>query len=303
MNSKTKAVFDEYSKNANKHFIDLKNYLSRMEGNFTTKMDGQNTGKMAGSFLGTLFWLVAVIIGAVVVGGKVHTAVLVIGLLIALALIAFMLVDNIMDASYYGKISSYKSTLSQLQNRAEVGHNAIGANTEQFLKSEAQGWNYILNPAPSIPENAYSLEKTVSSMESMKKGFINGAKNVSFFATAVVVSIVSGLAMIPAVRGILEGLFDSSSDELVTVVTFIGIALTITGEILLAKFLWSKTDCKVSFITPFAFLAAPIGFIALVGLGSLLTWLLKWAIYVIGILLIIAVICAIIYCSASSSDS
>lgn len=284
-------TLDTYSNQANKQFGDMQSRLTEIENSFQTRMNGKTTGGLVGSLIGTIVWLVAFVACAVFVRDMVDNTLLIIATAIAGGLILFMIIDNIMDFSYYGKIASYKNSVSQLQNRVTIGKNAIKSNHDAFMASRSKGWSYLLNAAPSIPEEASSVEATMTSMESLKKGFISSAKNFFFYATVVAITIVGCVALFPTGSSIITGISgESFSSD--TLMTFNVIALIITGigEVILAKLVWSKTDCNVTNTTLFIAALGPIAFLALIAAVTLIVMLVVAVVsFVLAILAVVAV--------------
>lgn len=296
MNFNNSILLDTYFNNANKQFGDMQSRLSEIENSFQTRMNGKTTGGLVGSLIGTVAWLAVFIACAVFARNTVDNTLLLIAMAIAGGLILFMLIDNIMDFSYYGKIASNKNSISQLQNRVSIGKNSIKSNHDAFMASRAKGWNYLLNAAPSIPEEATSVETTMTNMESLKKGFISGAKNFFFYATVVAITVVGCIALFPTGSSIITGISGESisSDTLMTLNV---VALIVTGviEIILAKLVWSKTDCNVNNITLFIVTLGPVAFLALIAVATLLVMLVIWLASIVIAILIVVVAGAIVF--------
>lgn len=299
MNFNESITLNTYSDNANKQFNEMQGRLSTIESSFQTRMDGKTTGGLVGSFIGTLAWLAAFIVCAIMVGKLVNGTLLAIAMIAVLGLVAFMLIDNIMNFSYYGKIATYRNSVSQLQNRVSIGKSSIKSNHDAFMGSKAKGWNYLLNAAPSIPEEATSIEATMSNMESLKKGFINGAKNVFFYAAVVMITIAGCVALFPTGSEIITGISGESmsSDTLMTL-NIIALLIVGVGEVILAKLVWSKTDCTVTNTTLFIMTLGPIAYLALVAIATLLVMLVIGLVAIVlaiaGAALAIAIVCACI---------
>lgn len=299
MNFNESITLNTYSDNANKQFNEMQSRLSKIENSFRTRMDGKTTGGLVGSFIGTLAWLATFIVCAVMVRKLVDVTILAITLIAALGLMAFMLIDNIMTFSYYGKIATYRNSVSQLQNRVSIGKSSIKSNHDAFIGSKSRGWNYLLNAGPSIPEETTSIEATLANMESLKKGFINSAKNVFYYAAVVMITIAGCVALFPTGSEIITGISgESISSDTLMVLNVIALIIVGVGEIILAKLLWSKTDCTVTNTTLFIVVLGPIAYLALVAIATLLVMLVIGLIAIVlalaGAALAIAVVCACI---------
>jgi len=237
-------------------------------------MDGKTNSSLLGALAGVVAWLVVVLVGAYYVQMWVDYRFLLAAVIITGCLFVFMIIDIIMDFSYYGKIASYKNSVSQLQSRVRVGKNSIKSNHDAFMASQNTGWEFDITAAPSIPEEARSIEATVTSMESLKKGFTSGAKNVSFFLTAIAVTVVGCMALFPYGESIVMSIVDESIEyNTLFYINVIALVVTCIIEFLFAKYLWSKTDCNVTSKTLLALPLGPVAYLALVALGSLLVML------------------------------
>ena len=164
---------------ANKQFMDTESQLSKIEGSFVTRTQGKTRGKMVGAIFATILWFVAVCIAFVFTTG-VNGILRVISFAVILTLLVFMILDECIEFSYYGKILTYKDKILQLKERISIGRSSLKSNHDAFLDSRTMGWDYPLAAGTSIPEEAASVESTINGMESIKGGFINGMKNFLF---------------------------------------------------------------------------------------------------------------------------
>lgn len=300
MNLNDTIILNRYSDSANNQFNELKDRLEKTESSFQTRMNGKTTGGLAGSLVITLVWLAVFVFAALEVRGSVNGTLLLVSCICAAALIVFMIIDIIMDYSYYGKIASYKNAVSQLRDRVTVGQNAIKANYNDFLRSRAKGWNYSLKAASSIPDEAAAIEASINSMESLKKGFVYKAKTVSFFATVIAVSVVGSITLFPIGANIIMGITKQAvPDNTLRILNMIAMVLVCVGEIILAKFFWSFTNCNVTGVTPFAIALAPAAYLVLVFLATLVVMLVIWAVSILLVVLGIVVMGA----TASAASS
>ena len=107
MNFSENVTLQKHADSANKQFNECENRLSKIEGSFATRMDGKTRSGIIGTIFGTLCWLAAYIFFFVYISGNVGGALYLICLGVSLALIGSLLIDEIVNLSYYGKISSY----------------------------------------------------------------------------------------------------------------------------------------------------------------------------------------------------
>lgn len=296
MNFDQSITLSSYSEEANKQLDSLETQLVSIESSFHTNRQWKSKASVFSSLAVTVAILAALFICALILKNHMNGAVLLITTLIVAALLLVMIVEEIMDLKYYGKMSSYRDSILHLLNRVRLGRNAVKMNYSAFMDSRKQGWDYPLKAAPSIPEEVSSVETTLSNMEALKKGFINKAKNVWFFVAAVAFTIGGSVALFPPVQDIIESLSDVYVEEGICVIAAILIAV---GDVLLAKLIWSKTDCNVGNHTLIALLAGPAAFIVLSIVLTLVIMLLALVVKVV--LMILAVIAAIAIAIACSS--
>lgn len=272
----------KYADSANQKFNESESRLSQIEGSFQTRMNGKTTGSLVGAMFGTVCWLVAFCVFFWYIRGYVDNTISLICFGISLALVASLIIDEIISFSYYGKISSYKNNITQLKNRVSVGRSSIKSNQDTFMKSRANGWRHPLSVGTSIPEEAASIESTINGMESLKGGFINGLKNFLFFTFAIAITAVGSWALFGTAGEIMTGISgeDIGGDTIMTLCV-IGLLITVVGEIILAKMVWGKTDCSVTNTTLFIAAVGPVMFLALVLVATLLVMLVMWAIAIV----------------------
>lgn len=275
-------TLNKYAEEANLHFDKMQDNLSEIDGKFHTRMNGKTTGRLILSFIGTVCWLIILLVGVGFTYYYVHFLMPAISAVAILGLVTFMTIDNLMSFSYYSKLDNYKGSVVQLQNRVKMGKDSINSNHSIFMSTKSKGWQFELKAGPSIPEEALSIENIVSSMESLKNGFVNSAKNVFFFVTVIAVTVTSCVALFPVGSEIICGISGESFEQNVLNIFNI-VALVIVGiiEILFSKWAWGKSDCTVTNITIFVILFAPVAFLALIALATLIVML------VIGILSIV----------------
>lgn len=295
MNFNESVTLNTYSDKASKQFNEMQNRLSKIDNSFQTRMAGKTMNGLVGSFIGTFCWLAVFIALAIVINTMVGEKLLLIPFtIVVIGLVFFMLIDNIINFSYYGKISDYKNSVSQLQNRVNSGKNSIESNHEAFMKAKLKGWNFILNAGESIPEEAMSIESTMTNMESLKKGFVNSAKNVFYYAAVVIITIVGGISLFPISSKIMCGISkrdDLSSSTLLTL-NIIALVLVGIGGIILAKVVWGKTNCSVTNVTLLILFFSPVAFLLLITIATLLVILVigvaKILLYILGTVALLA---------------
>lgn len=296
MNFNNSFTLKTFSDSAEKQFNEMQSRLEKIEGSFQTRMDGRTTGGLVGAFIGTMFWCAALIALFVFLRGRVNDILLLVTAGASLALLLAMLIDHIMSFAYYGKIAKYKTAVSQLRSRVAVGKNSIKANYDTFMGTRKRGWDYRLSPAPSIPEKATSLVSTMTNMESLKGGFINGAKNFFFYVVVIMITIVGGVALFQIGGQIMTGISgESLSEDTIQILNIVALAIVGIGEVILAKLVWSKTDCKVTNVTLLILAVGPAAFLALIAIATALVMLVVGLVSLVISIIGIVIVCVLAY--------
>lgn len=290
MNFSENISLQKYADTANQKFSETENRLSQIAGSFDTRMNGKSKAGIIGSMFGTICWAVAVCIFFGYIDGYVDDTLRFVCLGIALALLGTLLIDEVISFSYYGKISSYRDKINQLKNRVSVGRSSIKSNQDSFMKSCSNGWRHPLSVGTSISEEATSIEGTINGMESLKGGFINGLKNFLFFTLAIAITAIGSWVLFGTAGEIMTGIYPDPIDaSIVNNLCTIGLLITVVGEIILAKMVWSKTDCSVTNATLFIAAAGPLMFLALIAVATLIVMLVMLVLAVVVVIAGIAI--------------
>lgn len=296
MNFNENISLQKYADSANQKFKESESRLSKIESNFQTRMNGKTTGGLVGSMLGTTCWLAAFGVSFWYLRGYIDRTLSLICLGIGIVLIISLFIDEIMSFSYYGKISSFKNNITQLKNRVSIGRNSIKSNQDAFMKSWTNGWNYPISVGSSIPEEATSIESIINGMESLKGGIINGLKNFLFFTFVIVITGVGSWALFGTADEIVSSIIgDPLDNETMKMLCFIGLLIVEVGEIILAKMLWSYTDCTVTNTTLWIVPLGPVLFLLLAVVVSLIVMLVILVASIVIAIGAICLICAVMF--------
>lgn len=270
-----------YSDSANEQFEKMQSRLFEIEETFNKRMNGKTKEGILATLLGLFVWVVVIVSGAVYLIGKANYTFLMISLITALVLVVLMIIDNITDYSYYGEISSYKDSISSLQNRVRISANSIRPNYNAFMKSKTDGWNYKLNVMPSILDEALKVSSTLANLETLKKGYISKAVDYLYYTTVIIFTVAGSLALFPvSSRGI-----KSISGSTIGFINPLALAITVIGMFVFAKYIWSKTNCSVTIKTLFVIPMGPVVFITVVALVTVLV-ILAAGVFTIGVIVI-----------------
>ena len=294
MSAKNQILLNTYSESAEKQFNALDTRLSTMERSFQSRMDGKTTGGLVGSLIGTLFWLAAYIVGAFYVRNHIENIPFLSTVIVTMLLMAFMLLDNILNFSYYGRIDGYRNAISHLRDRIASGKKAMVEEQLAFKKAQAQGWQYSLKAKPSISDEALSIEAATSRLVGLKTGFLPNVKNFFFFVAVILITLAGCMALFPIGDQIMLGISgEELSNGTLEVLNIIALVLIEIAEIILAKMLWSRTDCSVNNVTLLITALGPLAYLALVALATAIVMLVigivQLVLYVLGVVIVGAI--------------
>ena len=286
MNFTDSIVLNEYADSAVRIFDESENRLSQIEGSFATRLNGKTRGGIILSMIGTVIWCAVFTVFFSRFGKNVGGTALLIARIAYFALTAVLLADAVVNYSYCGKISVYKDAVSQLKTRVSIGRSSIKANQDAFMESRANGWHYALQPGSSIPDEAAAVEGILNGMQSLKGGLLHDLKNILFFVTTIAVTGVGSWMLFGVAADIVDALMGETVSETWYLV---GMFIAVVANLILARKVWSSTNCAVTNVTLLAIPAGPVFFLALVALVTLIIMLV---IFVVELLIIIFAVCA-----------
>lgn len=282
---------------ARKTFDSTDKRLEEIESNFHSKMRGRTMGGVIGSFFGTALWLVAFGFVAFYCQGYVDNTLLMATVGVIALFMLVMLIDDAMNFKFFGKISSYGSNVSQLRSRVRVGRDSISQNKETYMNSSSKGWDYSLEIGESIPDEATAIEGTLSSMDSLKTGFLSNAKLWLLYASVIMITVAGSMMLFSTAANFIYSLFDGDvSGDLLDAVCWIGLIVACVGTCIITKWIWSKCDCNVNNLTIFSVFVGPLLFIALEFAGALIVWLV---IMIVALVIAIAGVALVIFCASA----
>lgn len=273
-------ILQKYVDSATRQFNESENRLSQIEGNLEIRMNGKTNTSIIGSVFGSICWLVIFVIFFWCIKGYINSILYLICSGLSIALSISLLIDEIISFFYYRKIFAYKDDITQLKNHLIIGENSIKANLDTFIESRASGWNYVLNPPKSsILKQSTYIESIINSMESLKCEFINSLKNFLFYTFTFTITAVGSWGLFGIANQIINKIGGKSiTGNTVTTLCIICMIIAIPIEILLAKLVWSKTDCAVTNNTLFIVPNGPILFLVLVAIATILIRIVIWAV-------------------------
>ena len=273
MEIKKQVFLAEYDNAARQQFSQTEKRLSGIQDSFRHLMHGKTMGGIIVSLIATLVWAGAFVYGILyavenllldkLFSLEIETLVMNVAAAVILLLLLFMLVDTIIAWVYYGQIAAGKQRISRLQQRVADGKNSIKNRTEMFVQARNNGWNYPLVTAKSIPQEADEIASAVSNVRSLRAGFINTMKNILFFAATVIVSSAFCIALAAHAQDIFLRWGGEDYKEAMKIVCYVVMGLVCVGEIILAKLVWSGTDCEVKPLTLLILLVPPVAFVLL----------------------------------------
>lgn len=251
-----------------------KSMLSNVQSGFNSRMEGRTVTGIVISLIATLLWAGAYVYGITytvknLLSEKLFSAdieILIINVAAALilTLLLFVLADDVISWVYYGQIAKNRQKISRLQKRVDTAQDTLIKQVEVVSAAQKNGWNLPLTAGSSIPKEAADITSAASKVRSLKNGFINTVKNILFFAASVIVSGAFCIATADHAQELfLRFCKDEGMAEHVKIVCYVVMGIVCIGEILLAKVVWSGTDCAVKPLTLLILLVPPVAFVLL----------------------------------------
>ena len=266
---------------AEAQFGELDSRLNEIETRLESRMNGKTRSSLIGAFFGTIFFLVAYFVLFYLLRYTPYIYYGAITVVVSSLLIIAMVVDEFLQLNYYGSFLSYKGSLAQLKRRVELGRSSLQANYDTFMSCRPSKWSYSLNAGNSIYHEAKKIENSIAGVESISGGFLHSAKNALFYIVALAWTVLGSLALFDTAYEVI-GDIDEGWLIGATIVACV-------GEIIIAKMVWSKTNCEVNNITLFMTLTGPILFVAVIAIAGLAVGLVMLFVYIIGICIAIGV--------------
>lgn len=290
----------DYAEAATQKFSESNHTLQDIENNFQSRMYGKTTPRLIGAIIGTLCWAAIICFVFFYLQDFLDRTLGLACLGISGALLFFMLIDEIVAVSYYGKIGHYKNNITQLINRVNMGKSNLNANHDGFMKAQANGWQCPLSAGTSIPEEAASIETLIHGMDSLKHGFLNSAKNFFYFVFVIAITGVGCWTMLGTamdmVNEVVMGFSGSPiPPEPLRNLCLVGAGIVEIATIILAKLWWSHTDCVVTNTTLLVAVLGPILFLVLAIGGTLIAMLVAWVMSVVLAVAVVVIVIGILF--------
>lgn len=251
-------------------------------------LDGRSRLGLLGAVLVSLVWAVAFLLAYHYFGHyipEVHgfpLGRLLLG--VSLALVAFVLIGNLVKLKYYGTILSARRRVARLLDRVTKHQKAMPGNLQVFLNQRSAQWELPLKVGSSIDREASRISARLSSMETLSNSFIVKLKLFLYYLACVVWTAVGGYTLIA-----FDGGMDNTAMDILILV-----ALTVDTciiETTIARAVWSATDEEVGNVTLLAILPGPVIFFILTLVTMLVVALVR--LVIANILEVIAVIIGI----------
>jgi len=277
---------------------DAQDRFSRVSGKIDTVADtlkrrlgGKSRGALVGGFVISIVWAIAYCILYAVMREANHPLVTLVTLGTSVLLVVFAIIGNVVSLSYYGAILNAEAKLGKLRNRVESAKRSLSADMTNCMSRGASGWEMPLQPGSSVEEEVRKIESSLSGLEKVSGGFVNGVKNVLYYIATVGWTVAGSFLFYQLLLPLVE---DEVSDKTANIVFYIAMLIACVGAVIVAKLIWGKTECSVKNLTLLGTLNGPVVFLALALIVILVVLAVKLIIAALGI--IIAAIVAISCC-------
>lgn len=278
MHFETSITLRDRMVSASEHLDKTTESLDQIRQQLDSRLDGRGRGALVGAVVGASLWVIAYLAASLVAMRYVPNSFAVGALCAAEALAFALLVDNFVKLGFYGKLLDFKSEVGSLGDQIARGKASLAADLEELLAARKKGWDMPLSIMPSVPLRAREIGEEVSRLTELSTGFLNGLKNVMYYVTGVVITVVGSLALFEL------------ADDIVGVEEYwyyIAMAVACVAEVIFMRFIWSKTHCQVTGVTMLTTLAGPVLFAAVIAAAAI-------ALIALGVALAIGAIIAVL---------
>lgn len=277
---------------ARSEFDGVGEQLASIEKRVSYQLGGKGRGALVGAIFGTLIWTAVFLMAGYILYNAVHPYAGLGFWLASLLLCLFLLISDISQIGYYGAILKARDRVVQLKKRLDLGRNGLTSSLSELTARKEKGWDMSLNAGTPIIEEAHGIERQLSGMESVRRGFVHKMKNFLYFVISIAVTALGCYLLYDLGYSIVDG---EISDNTLRIIMIIATIIACVIEIFLARWIWSKTHRAVNNVTLFAMLLGPVAFALLLLLVVLVVFLVQLILGLLGII----VAGAIVFCVCS----
>lgn len=263
--------FQKYIDFARNEFNSTKSTLSDIERDFQNRMNGESIGKMIGAMFCTIIWIAIFNVAywlfhnidevKNLITISLQNIVLSCCFCIAIVLLMFMFIDELMLFFHYEKFSSYTDLIKQINHRVNSSEMSLASESDKLLDAKSKDYNVPIDLGLSVSEESSLIKECVNGIDSIKRGKIEIIKNILFFTLVVLLTGFSLWIMLePSVQVLSEVWDDDISVSLLRTFCIIAMIIVGIGEIILSVVVWNATDCSVKNLTLLILFAGPVLF-------------------------------------------
>lgn len=257
-----------------------KKRLRSLDAALVKRLDGRNRLGLLGAVLFSVGWIAVFLVASVYLKGHLpeplRLALLGVSLLLALSLI----IDELIQISYYGSILNARTRLLQMRRRVDKAQKTLADHLETYLKRRDAQWELPLTVGSSINQTAGQISARLSGMEALSSTFLTAAKTVLYYAACVVWAAAGSYILFGLVVAFefLEGL----SPNTITIMMVASTVIACIFEALFARMIWAKTDCDVGNLTLLALALGPVIFAVVIALIWILYFVILLILYLVA---------------------
>ena len=285
--------FQKYIDSARNEFNSTKSTLSDIERDFQNRMNGESIGKMICAMFCTIIWIAIFNVAywlfhnidevKNLITISLQNIVLSCCFCIAIVLLMFMFIDELMLFFHYEKFSSYTDLIKQINHRVNSSEMSLASESDKLLDAKSKDYNVPIDLGLSVSEQSSLIKECVNGIDSIKRGKIEIIKNILFFTLVVLLTGFSLWIMLePSVQVLSEVWDEDISVSLLRTFCIIAMIIVGIGEIILSVVVWNATDCSVKNLTLLILFAGPVLFI----LFAIVICLLVFIVMLLGTIII-----------------
>lgn len=267
---------------AREEFDSVKGQLDSIESRVDRQLGGKTRGALVGAIFVTLIWTAVFLVVGYILYNALHPYAGMAFWVVSLLLMLFLLISDFSQIGYYGAILKARDRVAKLKRRVELGKAGLSGAMKELTACKEKGWDKKLSIGTPILEDARTIERQLSGMESVRHGFVHKMKNVLYYILCVGFTGAACYMLYDLAYNIVDG---EISDKTLKIILIIATVIACVIEIFLAKWLWGKTHFSVNNATLFAILFGPLAFALLLLIVVLVIFLVQLVIGLLGVII------------------
>lgn len=277
--------FQSMMNDAQTQFKKAGEQISAIEGTLTRRLDGTSRRGLAGAMAASAAWGAAYLCAYWYLQDDLSwepmmSFLSLLGVGASLALVAALIVGNLVQMRYYEVIFNAEKQLHDLKARVDAGSRNLSSNMDAFMVCEKRRWEMPLTAGASIFEETTQIGTRLSELETLSSGPLNKLKEILYYIVCILWTVIGSHRLFDVALSLLEE--DTNRGDL-EMMLWVSVLIACLIEFTVSKKIWVRYGCSVNNMTLFASILGPVIF-------GLLTVLVVLVFFIVGFAIAIAVV-------------